>query len=149
MNIGSGNSYPANALSNFTPHPFFLDGVLCNSMEGFLQSLKFDKEPIQVEVCKLVGRAAKFRGKKRNKAWQSKQTLWWKGIPYLRDGASYKGLLLRAYEAMFRQSDSFRRALKASGDAVFTHSIGSSKEEMTVLTEREFCSILNVMRHLL
>ena len=37
MDIGSGNSYPSNALSNFAPHPFEIDGVNCNSMEGFLQ----------------------------------------------------------------------------------------------------------------
>lgn len=38
MDIGSGNAYPANALSNFAPHPFEFDGVQCNSMEGFLHS---------------------------------------------------------------------------------------------------------------
>jgi hypothetical protein len=26
MDIGSGNAYPANALSNFAPHPFEFDG---------------------------------------------------------------------------------------------------------------------------
>lgn len=146
MDIGSGHAYPANALSNFSPHPFTLDGILCNSMEGFLQALKFDKEHVQVEVCKLVGRAAKFRGKKRNKAWQSKQTLWWKGKPYLRSGQAYLNLIRRAYETMFDQSKNFRDALRASGKAVFTHSIGHNKMEQTVLTEREFCYFLTAMR---
>lgn len=41
LDIGSGKDYPSNALSNFAPHPFIIDGVECNSMEGFLQSLKF------------------------------------------------------------------------------------------------------------
>jgi len=36
MDIGSGNVYPLNSLSNFAPHPFEIDGVKCNSMEGFL-----------------------------------------------------------------------------------------------------------------
>lgn len=34
MDIGSKNGYPASALSNFAPHPFTIDGVECNSMEG-------------------------------------------------------------------------------------------------------------------
>jgi predicted NAD-dependent protein-ADP-ribosyltransferase YbiA (DUF1768 family) len=38
MDIGSGAGYPASALSNFSPHPFEIDGITCNSMEGFLQS---------------------------------------------------------------------------------------------------------------
>ncbi len=66
MNIGSGSGYPSSALSNFSPHPFVFDGVECASMEGLLQSFKFDKPHIQNEVCKLVGKGAKFRGKKRS-----------------------------------------------------------------------------------
>ena len=38
LDIGSGKDYPSNALSNFAPHPFVIDGVECNSMEGKLQS---------------------------------------------------------------------------------------------------------------
>lgn len=52
MDIGSQNSYPASALSNFAPHPFIIDGIECNSMEGFLQSLKFKNPEMQKEVCK-------------------------------------------------------------------------------------------------
>lgn len=115
-------------------------------MEGFLQALKFDKVHIQVEVCKLVGRAAKFRGKKRNKAWQKVQRLWWNGIPFRRDGEEYQNLLDVAYQAMYDQSDSFRRALKASGKAVFTHSLGRNNESETILTNREFCSRLTILR---
>ena len=33
MDIGSGKSYPAHALSNFAPHPFVFDGVECASLE--------------------------------------------------------------------------------------------------------------------
>ena len=39
MDISSGSSYPASSLSNFSPHPFIIDGVECSSMEGFLKSL--------------------------------------------------------------------------------------------------------------
>ena len=107
MDIGSGGRYPSNALSNFSPHPFTIDGVACASMEGFLQSLKFKNPDMQAEVCKLVGKKAKFKGKKKN--WQQEQTLWWRGQPIPRDSADYQNLLDRAYEAMFDQSESFRK----------------------------------------
>ena len=145
MNIGSGKGYPSSALSNFAAHPFVIDGVECASMEGFLQSLKFDKSHIQVEVCKLVGKKAKYRGKGRNKAWKSKQTLWWQGQEFDRHGKEYQQLLDRAYEAL-SQNDGFKRALLASGNAVLTHSIGSTKRPDTVLTESEFCSRLMKIR---
>lgn len=65
MDIGSGSGFPSGTLSNFAPHPFVIDGVECNSMEGFLQSLKFSNPEMQAEVCKLVGKAAKFKGKRK------------------------------------------------------------------------------------
>lgn len=51
MEVGSKNSYPAGALSNFTAHSFVIDNIQCASMEGFLQSLKFKSEEMQKEVC--------------------------------------------------------------------------------------------------
>jgi hypothetical protein len=104
MNIGSTNGGVAGRLSNFTPRVFTFDGVDCNSMEGLLQSFKFDKVHIQKEICKLTGRAAKSKGSKRNKAWKGAQTLWWDGIAYKRKSAEYQILLDRAYEALSKNS---------------------------------------------
>lgn len=146
MDIRSGCGYPAASLSNFTPHPYTLDGIAIAAMEGLLQALKFDKAHIQVEVCKLVGKAAKFRGKKRNAAWKRVQTLWWQGTPMDRKSQEYQQFLDRAYQAMYDQNESFRNALAATGNAVITHSMGKSKESDTVLTEREMCSRLMKLR---
>ena len=145
MDIGSKAGYPASSLSNFTPHPFELDGVSCASMEGFLQSLKFSNPDVQREVCKLTGLAAKFRGKKRNKAWKRIQTLWWQGKAFDRHGEEYQNLLDRAFEALSK-NESFQRALLASGNATLGHSIGNRNPSETVLTTREFCSRLTRIR---
>lgn len=146
MDIGARNSYPSNALSNFAGHRFVLDDVECYSMEGFLQGLKFKSPEMQIEVCKLVGLAAKFKGKKKN--WYKTQTLWWKEKPLSRHSEGYQKLLDRAYNAMFEQSESFRNALRAAGkNATFTHSIGRSNPSETVLTEREFCSRLMKLKN--
>jgi predicted NAD-dependent protein-ADP-ribosyltransferase YbiA (DUF1768 family) len=148
MNIGSKSGYPSSALSNFAPHPFVFDGVECSSLEGLLQSLKFDKPHVQVEVCKLVGLEAKYRGKKRNKAWKRQQTLWWKGVPMNRHSDFYQEFLDKVYEAVYTQNEGFRRALIATGNSTLTHSIGHNDASETVLTEREFCSRLEKLRRL-
>lgn len=145
MDIGSGNGYPSSALSNFHPHAFVIDGVECASMEGFLQALKFDKPHIQVEVCKLVGLAAKRRGKNRNRAWKPRQTLWWKGVAYKRDSREYQELLDRAFDAL-ATNESFQRALLATQHSALTHSIGRTNSHDTVLTVNEFCSRLLKIR---
>ena len=147
MDIGSGHGYPADALSNFAPHPFVLDGIECNSMEGFLQSLKFSNPDMQREVCKLVGRAAKFKRKKKN--WYVKQVLYWQGKEIPRDSDEYQMLLDRAYMAMVTQNRGFQCALLATQNAALTHSIGKTKINETVLTRSEFCSRLIKLRTML
>ena len=90
MDIGSGTGYPSANLSNFHPYQFTVDDVPCNSMEGFLQSLKFSNPDMQAHVCTLVGKKAKFKEKK----WFRDQTLYWKGQPIKRDSQEYQDLVL-------------------------------------------------------
>lgn len=143
MNIGSGGAYPSNALSNFAPHPFQLDGVPINSMEGFLQSLKTKNPDMQKYICTLVGIKAKRAGQSKN--WQDTQTLYWQGRAYARDSDDYTALITRAYDALF-QNVKFRKALKATGTATLLHSVGSRKKQDTVLTKQEFISNLTRLR---
>ena len=144
MNIGSNNKYPAGALSNFSGHRFTIDGIICNSMEGFLQSLKFSSIEMQEHICSLVGYGAKKAG--RGKNWQRTQTLYWKGRAIKRDSEAYQILLNRAYNKLYQDSESFRKALTASGNAVLKHSIGRNKTNETVLTVKEFCGRLTHLR---
>ena len=144
MDIGAGKTYPAGALSNFSPHPFVLDGINIASMEGFLQSLKFSNPEKQAQVCGLVGKMAKFTGKR--KRWQRDGILWWRGKEVDRYSREYQDLLDRAYAAMFDQNESARKSLLASGNAVFRHSRGKNKQSETVLTATEFCSRLTKNR---
>lgn len=144
MDIRSGSKYPAGALSNFAPHPFELDGVKCNSMEGFLQSLKFENPDMQEHVCSLVGIKAKRAGAKKN--WQRDQTLYWRGVAIPRASEEYQKLLDRAYLAMFSQNSKAQKALLATQRATLTHSIGRRKISETVLTVTEFCSRLTEIR---
>ena len=143
MDIGSGSGYPSANLSNFSPHPFIIDGVECNSMEGFLQSLKFQSIDMQKYVCTLVGKAAKFKGKK--KKWFKEQILYWQGKEYHRTSEDYQKLLNKAYNALY-QNSSFRKALEATGNANLTHSMGKSDKGKTILTSSEFCSRLMHLR---
>lgn len=143
MDIGSGSGYPSASLSNFTPHPFMIDGVQCNSMEGFLQSLKFSSIEMQEHVCSLIGKAAKFKGKK--KKWYRTQILYWRGEEFKRDSEKYQLLLDKAYNCL-SNNEGFRKALLATGNANLTHSLGKNKINETVLTSNEFCSRLIKLR---
>ena len=173
MDIGSKRSYPSGNLSNFQPHTFEIyidelpdeirlninDSILktipidnaerhfikCHSMEGFLQGMKRNKAHIQIDICKDIGIKAKRRGSKGNKAWKSKQTLWFLEIPMTRKGDLYQKVLDVGFKSLFRNTK-FRKALSATLNATLTHSMGRSKESETVLTIREFCGRLTKLR---
>lgn len=144
MDISSGSGWPAAALSNFSPHPFTVRGEQCASMEGFLQSLKFSDPEMARHVRTLVGKAAKFKGKK--KRWWRTCELHWLGEPFDRHGEFYQELLDDAFEALYTQNTKASRALLATGDATLTHSIGRRKASETVLTTSEFCGRLMRIR---
>jgi predicted NAD-dependent protein-ADP-ribosyltransferase YbiA (DUF1768 family) len=148
MDVGSKSGFPAGNLSNFTAHAFVFDGIECASMEGLLQSFKYDDVQIQREICKLTGFTAQRRGQERNEAWKSVQRLWWKGQEYDRHGSAYQELLTRAFDAL-SQNESFRKALLATGDEHLTHRVGKADPRDTVLTEQEFCSQLIRIRSVL
>ncbi len=143
MNIQKGAKYPAGALSNFQPYGFVVDGVVCNSMEGFLQSLKFSGVDMQEYVCTLVGAVAKSKGSK--KVWKKTQTLHWRGEVYKRGSEEYQNLLDKAYNALY-QNSKFRKTLLATNNATLKHTIGKKKINDTVLTQKEFCSRLHTLR---
>jgi len=139
MDISSKNSYPAGKLSNFTAFAFVFDGVEVASMEGLLQSFKYENVDAQKITCGLAGFAAKKKGSGRNKQWKSRQTLWWNGKAFPRKSKDYQRLLDRAYNALYT-NENFKKALDAAGEkTIFTHSIGSGNKKETVLTEGEFC----------
>lgn len=143
MDISSGSGYPASSLSNFAPHNFEINNVKCASMEGFLQSLKFQNPDMQKYVCSLVGKAAKFKGK--NKKWQKTGNLYWQGEVIKQDSERYQELLDKAYNALAK-NQSFKKALLATGNATLTHSIGKTKISETILTKTEFVSRLTKIR---
>jgi predicted NAD-dependent protein-ADP-ribosyltransferase YbiA (DUF1768 family) len=146
IDIKAKAPFPAGALSNFGPHKFTIDGVACGSMEGFLQSLKIEDNDEQQRVCRLVGAAAQKVG--RTYDWSKSGSLWWRGEPIDRLSDAYQTLLDRAYEALFIQSDKFRAALAASGNARLTHALGSSDPCETILTCEEFCPRLERLREI-
>lgn len=98
---------------------------------------------MQIEVCKLIGKKAKFKGRK--KKWWQNQTLYWKGQAIKRDSTEYQELLDRAFDAL-AQNTKFQKTLLATQNATLTHSIGKNKKSETVLTKQEFCSRLTRIR---
>ena len=144
VDIGNVDSPIGAELSNFSPHRFVVRGEVCESMEGLLQSLKFADPTMARSVRALAGRKAKFKGKKSR--WWRTQTLFWNGEPFNRHDSDFQALLDEAFDAMFTQCDAARWALRATGSAELTHSVGRADPTLTVLTVEEFISRLQRIR---
>ena len=143
VDIWSKSAYPADVLSNLSNNAFCFDGIECGSMEGFLQSLKYEDTDKQREICGMSGKEAK---KMSVSDWQEDQIVWWKGQTIDRQSEAFVKLATRAYQAMFSQNEQFRNALMSTKEKRLFHSRGGYDSYKTILTEREFCCILHQLR---
>ena len=55
LDIRSNGLYPSNVLSNLCSNGFRFEGMVCGSMEGFLQSLKQKDKDKQRQICSMKG----------------------------------------------------------------------------------------------
>lgn len=143
VDIWSKSAYPADVLSNLCSNGFRFNGMVCGSMEGFLQSLKQKSVDKQRQICSMRGKNAK---KMSVSGWQTDQIVWWKGQAIDRQGDVFIQLVTRAYQAMFNQNERFRTALMSTRGMLLFHSKGERNPYKTILTEQEFCDILTAMR---
>lgn len=130
-------------LSNFNEYHFYFDGVFCASMEGLLQSFKFEDHEKQIEVCSFLGGKAKRAGKKQN--WYKDQKLYWKNVIYERSSLAYQDLLDRAFSALYTNEE-FSKVLNGTKGKLLDHSMGKTDLTLTILTIDEFCSRLHKLR---
>jgi predicted esterase len=143
LDIRSNGKYPSNVLSNLCSNGFRFDGMVCGSMEGFLQSLKHQDRDKQRQICSMKGGNAR---KRSVTSWQTDQIIWWKGQAYDRQSEEYQALIRRAYQTMFDQSERFRAALMQTRGITLVHSSGETNPYKTILTAQEFCTILTELR---
>ena len=143
LDIRSNGRYPSNVLSNMCSNGFRFEGMVCGSMEGFLQSLKYQDRDKQRQICSMKGGNAR---KRSVNSWQTDQVVWWKGEAYDRQSEDYQKLIRRAYGAMFEQSERFRAALMQTRGTTLIHSSGEANPYKTILTPQEFCQILTDLR---
>ncbi len=144
INVYSKGDYPADALSNFYPHAFTLDGVECASMEGFLQSLKTADPEKQKAVCALSGTDAKKSGKYKF-IWKITGSVTWQGKKIKRNSPEFQELISRAYDELYK-NEHFAAALSATNGAQLVHALGETDPKRTILTEKEFIGNLNRLR---
>lgn len=143
LDIWSNSPYPANVLSNLCSNSFRFEGILCGSMEGFLQALKYQDSDKQRRICSMKGKNAKHM---TSTYWQTDQIVWWKGVPINRQSKEFQELIRRAYKAMFEQNERFRVALMTTRGLKLYHTRGEQNPYKTILTEAELCSVLTEIR---
>ena len=143
IDIWSKGVFPSGVLSNLCSNGFKFDGMICGSMEGFLQSLKQKDKDKQRQICSMKGKNAR---KKTTTGWQTDQIVWWKGNAIDRQSQDYFNFVSAAYLCMFEQNERFRTALMSTRGMTLYHSRGEQNSFKTILTEQELCMILTKLR---
>lgn len=108
IDIRTDGLYASNVLSNLCSNGFRFDGMVCGSMEGFLQSLKRKDHDKQRQICSMKG---DYVGKMSVTFWQTEQIVWWEGQAIDRQSNDFRQLIHRAYKEMFDQNERCRTVL--------------------------------------
>ena len=94
----------------------------------------------------MVGKDAKIAGTTLKETGFDGKTLHWNGKTLDRFSEDYQELLKRAYDAKFKKDSLFRKAIAATDGKTLTHSIGLQNKEETILTEKEFINMLELLK---
>ena len=149
MDIEYNDDFFGSQLSPRCSCEFVLDGVLCCSMESFLQAIKHRNPKKQKEICLMSGAEAQAHS---NNRWRITHTVYWDGVKYNVFNDSFKRLIDRAFIALYEQSSEYRDAIQNSKYAAHliytTGQTDSRKELLTTyellrriewLRKREYC----------
>lgn len=129
-------------LSNFSHHPFVLDGRRFESVEGFVQGIAFPEgDARRVAAFKTWGGEAK-----KFELEQEKQFVWWNGEKIVFGSVQEHALIERAIRAKFEQNNDAAEALRATSDLVLTHILPEPEPKDTCLSASLFCGMLMRIR---
>ena len=146
FNLGDQSDPISEKLGNFSTSRFSLDDVECFSVEGFIQSLKFSDSEKQQAVAKLVGKEAKFKGKKAGKRIAREGTVFWNGRTIKFRSPEHLALIERGILAKFEQDEKAQQALLATGNAELIHNTGRAESPFTSLPSEHFIKIVKKIR---
>lgn len=111
-------------LSNLFPHKFEIDGVMCSSMESFIQSLREENVEMQKSICSDYLGMMAYKMRLCLNDWRKDGNVYWLGNKINRYADECRNLLSKAYDALFEQNIVFREILKRYKDFHLIHSIG-------------------------
>lgn len=145
--ISDERGFPFGMLDPSAPVRFEIDGIECASLDGFIQSLKFDKIKDQKNISKRVGDDAKKRGLQKDNPLNNKadRIVFWQGKSFKRNSKKYNNLLARVFREMAK-NPKYQKALMATQDLDFTHSKGKINKKDTLLTKKELIDNLKDLR---
>lgn len=129
-------------LSNFSHHPFVLDGQHFESVEGFIQGIAFPEgDPRKEAAFKAWGSAAK-----KFEEEQERKFVWWNGEEIVFGSPGEHALIERAIRAKFEQNPEAKEALIATKGLGLTHVLPEPEHKNTCLPAKVFCAILMKIR---
>ena len=129
-------------LSNFSHHPFVLDGRRLESAEGFIQGIAFPEGDQRREAAfgSFGSKAKQFAEE------QEKKFVWWDGKTISFGSNEEHELIEKALRAKFDQNADAREALLATKGLRLTHELPDPEAPNTCLPAEVFCLILMKIR---
>ena len=144
--MGDASDLVAFQLGNFAPADFVVDGVSCRSVESFIQALKFKDVQMQRAVCQMIGKEAKFAGKKQGKKVARDGMVYWKGETFPFHSERHRQWIEKGIRAKFSQDFESWHKLTLTGVRELIHETGQPESRFTSLPARQFVAIVESVR---
>lgn len=143
LNIYSkSEDWRGRALSNFSHHPFVIDGQRFESVEGFIQGIAFMENDARREAAfKSWGSTAKKFEKEQNRDF-----VWWHNKKFKFGSKEEHELIERALRAKFEQNPEAKKALLATKGLRLTHVLPDPEPKDICLPAKDFCAMLMKIR---
>lgn len=147
INIGYNFKFSlARTLSNLYPIRFKFRNKWVNSIEGVLQSIKYQDKKLQNLILNYSGLDA-YHTRAANTAdfWGNNGILYWQGKPFKRDSEYYQIFLDELYLSAVK-NPLYKKCLLSTDNKYLLHHIGCENINETVLTRFEYEQRLNSLR---
>lgn len=145
INVGYKAKGLSRTLSNLYPYEFRFKGKNCASIEAVFQGIKFPNKKEQNLILKMSGMDCYYSKFNSDYDWRETGIVFWQGKPIDRHSKEYADFVDELYISAI-QNPLYRKAILNTGDLYIIHSLGNEDAKDTVLSKREYETMLNSLK---
>jgi predicted NAD-dependent protein-ADP-ribosyltransferase YbiA (DUF1768 family) len=146
INVADENSKIGCMLSLFKKSTFEFGGIVFNSIESFLQAIKFDTKEKQIDIAQLEAYKARMKGKKLTKKLIEDPFIYWEDKKIQIHSKEYYAIIYEAIKQKFVQNIEEKVALLLTEKEKIIFDNGFEEPKFNTFPNNVFIEMLHQIR---